>query len=105
MVLHDSPAPGMSVPDCVARNQDDVSACDGTREKWLARDPGVEGVKAVDSPRVRFIDLNDHICEGEKCRVVTGGVITYFDSSHLTATYVKTMAPYIGRPLEQLLTR
>jgi peptidoglycan/LPS O-acetylase OafA/YrhL len=105
MVLHDSPAPGMAVPDCVARNQDDVSACDGTREKWLAPDPGVEGVKAVDSPRVRFIDLNDHICEGEKCRVVTGGVITYFDSSHLTATYVKTMAPYIGRPLEQLLTR
>ena len=36
---------------------------------------------------------------------MTGGVITYFDSSHLTATYAKTLAPYLDRPLSQLLAQ
>ena len=104
LVLHDTPAAGIAVPDCIAQHQDDyASACDGTRTKWLAPDPGVEGVKAADDPRIHFIDLNDHVCRGETCHVVVGGVVTYFDSSHLTATYNRTLAPYLERPLKSLL--
>ena len=103
LVLHDTPAPGIAVPDCVAQHEQDYTACDGPRSKWLAPDPGVEGVKKADTPRIHFIDLNDHVCQGETCHAVTGGVITYFDSSHLTATYVRTLAPYLDRPLTRLL--
>jgi hypothetical protein len=105
MVLHDTPATGMSTPDCLVQNKNDLSACDGTREEWLAPEPGIEGVKAVDSNRIRFVDLTDHICAEEVCHAVTGGVVTYFDSSHLTATFVRTLAPYLNRPLTKLLTR
>jgi hypothetical protein len=39
------------------------------------------------------------------CHAVTGGVITYFDGSHLTATYSHTLAPYLDPPITGLLAR
>ena len=105
MVVRDTPAPGKAIPDCVAQHEADHAACDGTRSAWLPREPAVEGVKNVDDPDIHLIDLTDHICAKEVCHAVTGGVITYFDSSHLTATYARTLAPYLGRPLGTLLAR
>src|SRR6478735_2762513 len=104
MVVRDTPAPGRAIPDCVAQHQADHAACDGTRAAWLPREPAVEGVQNVNDPDIHLIDLTDHICAKEVCHAVTGGVITYFDSSHLTATYARTLAPYLGRPLSSLLT-
>ena len=103
LVLHDTPASGVAIPDCIAQNESDYSTCDGTRDEWLAPDPGIEGVEKADDPKIRFLDLMDHVCEGETCHAVTGGVVTYFDSSHLTATFVRTLAPYLERPLTRLL--
>ena len=54
---------------------------------------------------MQFADLTDHICDGETCRAVNGGVITYFDGSHLTATYAHTLAPYLDAPIRRLLAR
>ncbi len=103
MVLHDTPAPGESIPDCLAANADDMSACDGSREDWIAPEPAKGAVRDIDDPRIRFVDLNDHVCGDEVCKAVTGGVVTYFDGSHLTATYVSTLARYLGPPVRDLL--
>ena len=105
MVVRDTPASGTAIPDCVAQHPTDYAACDGTRDAWLPAEPAVDGVKGVDDPAIHFIDLTDHICEEKTCHAVTGGVITYFDSSHLTATYARTLAPYLGRPLKSLLAQ
>jgi hypothetical protein len=102
LVLHDTPAPGVSIPDCVAAHTDDYTQCDGTRS-WIPPEPAREAVRRIGDPRIRFVDLNDHICRGQKCAAVTGGVITYFDTSHLTATYARTLGPYLGPPLTRLL--
>jgi peptidoglycan/LPS O-acetylase OafA/YrhL len=103
LVLHDTPAPGTSIPDCVAQHGDDYRACDGTRSAWMPATPGRGSVRQVDDPQIRFADLTDHICDGEACHAVTGGVITYFDGSHLTATYARTLAPYLDGPIRRLL--
>jgi hypothetical protein len=34
---------------------------------------------------------------------VIGGVVTYFDGSHLTATYASTLDRYLGPPLRRLI--
>ena len=100
LVLHDTPAPGISIPDCVAAHTSDYSACDGTRAKWVSPEPAQDAVDRVgDTDLIRFADLTDHICRSETCAAVNGGVITYFDTSHLTATYARTLAPYLGPPL------
>ena len=96
LVLRDTPAPGTSIPDCVAEAEDDYHRCDGNRQQWLPPAPEVDAVRAVQSPLVTLADLTDHICGPTTCAAVTGGVITYFDGSHLTATYARTLAPYLS---------
>jgi peptidoglycan/LPS O-acetylase OafA/YrhL len=103
LVLHDTPAPGTSIPDCVAEHGSDYAHCDGDRASWLPPEPAAAAVRSLADPRIRFADLTDHICDGRVCHAVTGGVITYFDASHLTATYARTLAPYLLPPLERLL--
>lgn len=103
LVLRDTPAPRDLVPTCLAEREDDYAACDGKRARWLPADPVVAAV--ADLPRggspVRLADLTDHICDGAVCHAVTGGVVTYFDGSHLTATFAHSLAPY----LEPLVVR
>jgi hypothetical protein len=103
LVLRDTPAPSTSIPDCLAQHPDDVTSCDGTRDKWLPEDQSESAVKRVGSPRITFLDLTDHICASETCSAVIGGVVTYFDGSHLTATYASTLDRYLGPPLRRLI--
>jgi peptidoglycan/LPS O-acetylase OafA/YrhL len=105
LVLRDTPFPGRSIPDCVAEHPEDYTACDGSRSDWLPPEPAQQAVETIDDDQVRFADLTDHICDGSVCRAVTGGVITYFDASHLTATYAHTLAPYLDRRVRALLAR
>lgn len=96
LVIRDTPVPGFAVPTCVAdAGQDYAAECDGTRADWLTADPAVDAAVALDDPGITVADLTDHICTGDECSVVNGGVITYFDASHLTATYAHTLAPYL----------
>ena len=101
--IRDTPATRMATPTCIADAGDDYAECDGTRGDWLPADPSVDVVAELDSPRLRLVDLTDHICDGDTCRVVNGGVITYFDASHLTATYAYTLGPYLAPPIEAML--
>ena len=103
LVLRDTPASGRRIPDCVARNSGDPAVCDGSRAAWLPPAPEVSVIRTLADPAIRSADLTDHVCEPTVCRAVTGGVITYFDGTHLTATYAATLAPYLGVPVRQLL--
>ncbi|GAA4701359.1 acyltransferase family protein [Nocardioides conyzicola] len=99
VVLRDTPAPGdgdvPSVPDCLASHGDDFAACAGSRADWEPADPSVAAAGAIDSPSVDVVDLNDRICGPRQCRPVVGGVVVYFDGSHLTATYARSLSPFL----------
>jgi hypothetical protein len=45
------------------------------------------------------LDLSDAVCRPDICRAVEGNVLIYRDSHHFTATYMRTMAPELGRQL------
>jgi peptidoglycan/LPS O-acetylase OafA/YrhL len=96
--IRDTPAPGEgsmdSVPDCLA-GHDDPAACAGTPMSWLPPDPFVAAAHGMDDPDIRVVDLTDRICGPRSCDPVVGGVIVYFDASHLTATYSRTLSPYL----------
>jgi hypothetical protein len=104
VLIRDTPAAGdgtNSVPDCLIAHPYDSIACDGPRQQWEPPDPGV--VAASGFKNVRVVNLNDHICGPETCSAVVGGVIPYFDGSHLSATYSRTLAPYLEPPLSASL--
>jgi len=105
LTLHDTPAPGFSVPDCVAEWRTHYSHCDGSRRDWVTTDPVRAAVRDIGDPDIVFADLNDHVCTDTTCHAVTGGVITYFDATHLTATFAATLAPYLDGPITDLLEK
>ncbi len=101
--LLDTPWPGGSfhggVPGCLTENPHDYGKCSGSRSKWEPTDPLQKAIETIDDPKFRSISLNDHICGPTTCHVVVGGVTVYADFSHLTTTYVQTLAPYLRREL------
>ena len=103
--IRDTPATRFQTPDCIAQHGDDYARCDSTRADWLPPDPSVSVATSLHDPLLRTVDLTDHICAGPVCHVVNGGVITYFDGSHLTATYAFTLAPYLRPALVAALGR
>ncbi len=102
LVLRDTPFPGRSVPDCLAAHEDDPAACDGPRS-WLPDDPLYEVARTLRSRQIDEADLTPYVCLPDRCPAVIGGLVVYFDGSHLTATYARTLAPYLDRVLEPLL--
>jgi hypothetical protein len=108
LVLRDTPAPGdggvQSIPDCLASHPHRYAACAGTRN-WIPNDPTPRAVAALRDPRIMSVDLDDHICQRDRCDGAVGGVVVYFDGSHLTATFAKTLAPYLRPAVQRALDR
>jgi peptidoglycan/LPS O-acetylase OafA/YrhL len=101
VVIHDTPAPGIAIPDCLAEHTSNHSACDTPRARALRIDPALDAVSTRHAAHVTAIDLSDHICEKAICQAAVGGVPVYFDQTHLTATYSTTLGP----SLEPVLVR
>ncbi|MFC4602098.1 acyltransferase family protein [Rhodococcus kronopolitis] len=84
--------------DCLSARGGDADTCGIDRGQVLAPvDPAREAAEQL--PSVHLLDLSDAVCGGDRCRVVEGNVLIYRDADHLTATYVRTMAPELGRQL------
>ena len=105
LVLHDTPTPHSAIPDCVAAKGSAYSQCSGTPAYWIPDDPAVAAVARLHDPHVVLADLNAHICRPSRCYGVNGGVISFADGSHMTATFNATLAPYLEPYLLQLLPR
>jgi peptidoglycan/LPS O-acetylase OafA/YrhL len=67
-------------------------------------DPQVAAARLVGS-RVSAIDLTRYYCTKTTCPAVIGGVDVYRDKHHVTETYVRTLAPYLGAQLFRQLAR
>lgn len=52
--------------------------------------------------KVRVVDPVPALCPKRPCRVVRNGMLVYRDSYHLTATYARSLAPWLGRKLPSL---
>ena len=103
--IRDTPAPPFRIPDCLSQHGLYSPRCNGSLEDWKAMDPSGSVIAAMADPNVRQLDLTSHICADGTCTGVTGGIITWFDASHLTATYARTLAPYLEQPLTELIRR
>ena len=105
LAIKDPTYPGINIPDCLAEHPDDQSKCSAPKKDWVVDDALVDAVKEVDLPTVTYADFDDLVCEPTVCRGANGGVITYFDKAHLSATYVKTMTPFMAKEIEAAARR
>ncbi|PQZ96759.1 hypothetical protein CQ017_16405 [Arthrobacter sp. MYb224] len=101
-VIRDTPFPGSTVdnlPDCVAENEQRLGECSGAAEEWIPMDPQVDAVNSLDDPNIVALSMNDKFCRDETCHGVIGGVIAFWDHSHLS----QTMAAHLATPLDARL--
>jgi hypothetical protein len=98
-VIRDTPASSSDVPSCVSEDLQNLGACAFPR----VRDPDKEyDVRAAEhTPGAHLIDLTAEICPGEVCRAVIGNALVYRDKSHLTATFARTLSPWIETGLRE----
>lgn len=106
VVLRDTPYPkqgSVDVPKCLSEHAAQPEVCSGTEKDWGWYQFFAEAAEQV--PGIDVVDMGRYFCTDGVCPAVIGGVPVYHDNSHLTATYSRTLAPYLEaalvRPLRQ----
>ena len=100
IVLANNPHPGLNVDQCVDQHRTHLSACTYSSNVHLTDAAYLTQLLAVSgAPKVKMIDLFSSICATPTCPTVIGNVLVYRQGSHLTATYVKSLAPKLAGAL------
>ncbi|ADD43425.1 acyltransferase family protein [Stackebrandtia nassauensis] len=97
--VRDTPFPGFHVPECVERYGRDAPECTRAAGEFDYDKPAAVESRPDVPGNVSFVDLSRYFCAGGECRPVIGNVLVYRDDSHLTATYARTVAPYLSEAL------
>jgi peptidoglycan/LPS O-acetylase OafA/YrhL len=98
-VIRDTPASPKDVPSCASEDLQNLDKCAFERP----RDWDIEfDVRAAErSPYAHLIDITDEICPSDLCRAVIGNALVYRDKTHLTATFARTLSPWIGEGIKE----
>jgi peptidoglycan/LPS O-acetylase OafA/YrhL len=106
VVLADNPAVSPATLACINRVGFDPSssACATPRAQATSvLDPQIKAVRLV--PGSKLVDLTAYFCRATSCPAVIGHEVVYRDSTaHLTATYSRSLAPYVAPYLTAALT-
>jgi peptidoglycan/LPS O-acetylase OafA/YrhL len=83
--------------DCLAMGGNAVS-CGVQRSLVLSeRNQTLDFVSRF--PMLKVLDMSDAVCRADYCRAVEGNVLVYHDAHHLSATYMRTLTPELGRQI------
>lgn len=90
-----------NVPTCIATNPHDPLACSVARDNAFDVPQNLgKALKSASVPEgIVQPNLTDSICTGTTCFAVIGSLITYYDQSHLSHEFARTLAPELGRQL------
>lgn len=90
--------PGMrptADPECIAASKARYDPCAVNRTSVVA--PNLTTTLAQQPPQLAsYLPLTQYFCDPSRCRGLIGGVVVYFDSHHLTTTYSRSLARYLG---------
>lgn len=103
LVLGPIPDPRAPVPDCLTRHLDDASACSPPRSAAV-NDAGMARESAATAGSGgQYADLTDLFCTPDRCPVIVGNTLVYFDWNHMTFEYSRQLAPAMGALADRAL--
>jgi hypothetical protein len=109
-VMRDVPWAPFDVPSCLSRRAAGLPlATDCTFEPnrgFMARAQRAQD-RAARGLGVRFIDMNDQVCDmgGGRCVTERDGLVLYTDDDHISRTFSRSLGPVLGERLEAALRR
>ncbi|WGF89486.1 acyltransferase family protein [Marinivivus vitaminiproducens] len=101
--VRDTPWMGFDVAECVDVKGRDHPVCNRPRDVMLARQDPLDAIARLDS--LKRIDLTRYFCDERTCPPVAGNVMIYYDTNHVSATYMRTLADDLRERLMPLLDR
>ncbi len=104
LVLGPTPVPGTSVPTCLSVNLDDATACSTSPDVSSGPGMAAESV-ATNAGGGQYADLTELFCTANRCPVIIGNTMVYFDTRHLTREYSERLAPAMGVLADRALAR
>ncbi|WP_234788799.1 acyltransferase family protein [Mycolicibacterium iranicum] len=96
LVLGPIPDPHTVVPVCLSDHLDDASACAPGRTVAVDASGIAAEAVATEAGGGRYADLTDLFCTAERCPVIVGNTLVYFDWNHLSHEYARALAPVIA---------
>lgn len=107
-VIRDVPYPGntiKNIPDCLSENSGQRGKCAGTPKSWEWMDPLADAGQKAKSKDIDVVNMERYFCTDDTCPAVIGSVVVYFDSSHITATYSRTLSEALDRELKEATSK
>jgi peptidoglycan/LPS O-acetylase OafA/YrhL len=98
-VIKDPPAAKVDVPSCVSERLQSLDACSFPRQRSEAEEVDARAVRKTRG--AHLIDVTEAICPKDVCRAVIGNALVYRDRSHLSATFARTLSPWLERGLRR----
>lgn len=104
--MTDTPQPGQNIPDCLATHIDNTALCN--RKQWQALEytefRAMER-EVAEKYGAEIIDTTPAFCAADVCPAVIGDQVVYFDNSHITSSYSKTLKPFLQPTLKEVLDK
>ena len=103
VVLADTPYLETNPATCLEKDPSDLVACSTPRTVAIDTDFDAAERAAVEAAGGSYADLNDLTCPYSPCPVVFDDVLAWRNRDHLTATFVRTLAPSLGAAIVEAL--
>lgn len=104
LAVADSPSVNADTISCLTRRGSNADTCETGRDEALQNADLVLAAAAL-APGVAVADMTDSYCTSDACPAVIGRVIVYRDAeAHVTATYIKSLAPQLADHVREALT-
>jgi peptidoglycan/LPS O-acetylase OafA/YrhL len=89
-------------PECIARSHVTYDPCAVSRSRVVQ--PTVTTRLAHSHPTLAsYVPTAQYFCDRTHCHGLIGGVVVYFDDHHMTTTFSRSLAPYLGPSLAAAL--
>jgi len=103
LVLGPVPDPQSVVPICLSGHLDDATACSPPRSTAVNQSGIAAESVATKAGGGHYANLTELFCTADRCPVIIGNTLVYFDNNHLTFEYAQALAPVIGALADRTL--
>ena len=95
IIITDTPYPGQDVPTCLSQALSNVSSCTFTRAKGIRDTRQQTNIAVAIENGAQSLDISNWVCASEICPVISGNLLMYRDSNHITTTYAQWLTPFM----------
>ena len=104
VVLQDVPYSPTPIPACILRSKGKLDTCDfQPTELFIALSDAERTVTQNNGGT--YVNTLPIVCPNNECVAAVGNIVTYMDTSHMTAAFSKSIAGPLGAELKPLLPR